>query len=173
MRVAKKVEPPLTRARRATGWSRRVHRRCRSRLQKRTNGILRFHRLDDAAPAGHPLAGPSGPAMLCRTIRNRPRGGSWCGLAPGYNTALQAVFRSRIRTRDTRFMRPMLYPSELSSGAACGIRTRDLRLRMPVLYQTELMPLSWNPPVLTSAYATAAPRAPDGPWNPYRCCQSW
>lgn len=89
------------------------------------------------------------------------------GLRP-VSTLRYRQFWSRIRTRDSRFMRPMLYPTELSSGAACGIRTRDLRLRMPVLYQTELMPLSWNPPVLTSAYATAGPRAPAGHGNPDR-----
>lgn len=75
---------------------------------------------------------------------------------------------SGIRTRDSRIHGPMLYPSELSMVSACGTRTRDLRTWLSDALSTELMPSLRNPLLPAEAYATAAPRAPDGRSNPYR-----
>ena len=52
--------------------------------------------------------------------------------------------------------------------SACGTRTRDLRIPKFDALTTELTPPEWNFLQPAEAYATAAPRAPDGCWNPYR-----
>ena len=48
----------------------------------------------------------------------RARGVSWVGLRPWFQ--IYSLVWSGNRTRDTRFMRPMLYPTELSSGGRTG-----------------------------------------------------
>ena len=73
------------------------------------------------------------PRAALRGARPPAWGGSG-GLAPGVAALFYRQLWSGNRTRDYRFLRPMLYPTELSSGAACRIRTCDLRLRMPVPY---------------------------------------
>jgi hypothetical protein len=68
--------------------------------------------------------------------------------------------------------RPMLYPTELSSGAACRTRTCDPRLRKPVLCSAELMPQSRKPSGagIGIRHGSAARTGRDS--SPYRCCQS-
>ena len=69
------------------------------------------------------------------------------------------MFWSGIRTRDSRFIGPMLYPTELSSGGRTGFEPAADGLRR---CSTSELPSSRNTFSHASAYATAAPRAPDG-----------
>ena len=74
------------------------------------------------------------PRAALRGARPPAWGGSG-GLAPGCNKRLRGRQLSGAGFEPaTLGMKPMLYPTELSSGAACRIRTCDLRLRMPVPY---------------------------------------
>ena len=101
------------------------------------------------------------PRAALRGARPPAWGGSG-GLAPGVAALFYRQLWSGNRTRDYRFMRPMLYPTELSSGAACRIRTCDPRLRKPVLSPLSQCRNRGNHFARASAYATAGPRAPDG-----------
>src|SRR5688500_8626377 len=63
-------------------------------------------------------------------------------------------------------MRPMLYPSELSSG---DVPDSNRHFDREVALYLSANVASWNTFSRSRAYATAAPRAPDGLWNPNRC----
>ncbi len=66
---------------------------------------------------------------------------------------------SGTRTRDNRFTRPTLYPTELSSGGRTGIEPAADGFHR---CSASELPSSRNTFSHASAYATAPPRAPDG-----------
>ena len=96
--------------------------------------------------------------------RNAARSVSCCGTFVPASRFTVWVWSGN-RTRDTRFMKPMLYPSELSRGGRTGFEPAADGFRR--CSATEL-PSSRNTFSRPRAYATAAPRAPDGRASPYR-----
>ena len=109
-------------------------------------------------------------ARLPATIR--PMSGRRSGVAPAAATAARLPWRSHrrragrflwrelslpgswngIRTRDSRRIRSVLYPSELSKQATCRIRTGARWHAKPLLYPTELTSFR-NTAVQARAYA--------------------
>lgn len=69
------------------------------------------------------------------------------------------MFRSGNRTRNTRFIRPMLYPIELSNGGRTGFEPAADGFHR---CSASELPSSRNTFSHASAYTTAQPRAPDG-----------
>lgn len=158
-RGGNKVEPPGDGRRAGRRWARRIRRG--GGASSRMHRVPRVLHRDDAAPGPMPAACGRRHALLC-VVRGRRHGAVPEGLRPVLLHCFYRQFWSGSRTRDYRFMRPMLYPTELSSGAACRIRTCDPRLRRPVLSPLSQCRNRGNHFAPASAYATAAPRAPDG-----------
>lgn len=107
---------------------------------------------------------------------NTARGVSWWrDFRPGGMT-LQVMVWSGNRTRDTRFTRPMLYPTELSKQLTYGTRTRNPWAIRPLLSQLSQRHRE-APPCRLGHTRAAAPCAPDGidavPQEPVGGCFEW
>lgn len=84
-------------------------------------------RASRAAARRHHRCVSVGVAMPCN-VAGYARGVSWCGLAPVCNDVTGRCWSGN-RTRNTRYLKPMLYPIELSIGGRTGFEPATDGLR--------------------------------------------
>ena len=125
-------------------------------MSRHTDDPLPSVRFKSDDPAAPPLPCPASAFLRGSTERGTGRFLLW-----NFRSCFQiySLVWSGIRTRDTRFIGPMLYPTELSSGGRTGFEPVADGLHR---CSTSELPSSRNTFFHASAYATARPRAPDG-----------